>query len=188
MRPAVRRPWGVGVGVLAAFAAILAGCDRPPEDGAADAAATAQAKRQKPKDPLADMVSAVSGSRVSEPVELKFRLPHRPEVGKPIDVEIAVLPISPLDRIAANFTAGTGLELRSGHEMAAIANPEPNVPLPHRLTIVPERDGIFFVSAVVLADSEQSITRTFSIPIIAGEGLPKPKDDQPAPRNQPKPR
>jgi hypothetical protein len=172
--------------VLAAFAAIVAGCDRPPDDGTPDPTATARAKLQKPKDPMADMVSAVSGSRVSEPVELKFRLPHRPEVGKPIEVEIAVLPVSPLDRVAANFSAGTGLELRSGHEMAAIANPEPNVPLPHRLTIVPERDGIFFVSAVVLADSEQSITRTFSIPIIAGKGLPKP-EAEPAPRKQPKP-
>jgi hypothetical protein len=165
---------------LSVFAAllVLGGCDRGAEEAESPGAQrrAAQTKPEAQKDPLADMVSAVSASKTSAPVELKFALHERPQVGKPIVVEVAVLPVSDLDRVAANFQAGAGLELRSGAQMAVVTKPATGVALSHRLTIVPQRDGIFFVSATVLADSpEQSIARTFSIPIIAGQASPSPE-------------
>jgi hypothetical protein len=40
------------------------------------------------------------------------------------------------------------------------------------VTIVPQHNGIFYVTAVVLTDSsDDTFARTFSIPVIAGEGL-----------------
>lgn len=159
--------------VLAAQLACSDGADEQPR---AERAEQTPAKSVRQKDPLTDMVSAVSGGKGGAPVELKFSLAERPQVGQPVEIDIAVLPVSPLDRVAAHFQAGDGLVLRSGDEMNAVDRPETGVPLPHRITIVPERDGIFFVSAVVLADSpQQSISRTFSIPIIAGQGLSPPK-------------
>ncbi|MGQ0835257.1 MAG: hypothetical protein ACT4O5_10110 [Gammaproteobacteria bacterium] len=173
----IRPPKAVRLVALAATLAILLACGPGAgngEQGGANPAATTAAKPSPKKDPLADMVSAVSGGRASGTVELKFALDERPQVGEPLEVEIAVLPVSVLDRVAVHFQVGAGLELRSGGEMPAVNKPERGVPLSHRLTIVPLRDGIFFISAVVLADSpEQSLTRTFSIPIISGQGLPQ---------------
>lgn len=49
---------------------------------------------------------------------------------------------------------------------------EPGVPLTHRLTLVPARDGVFSISAVALIDTDRSsVTRTFAIPVIVGEGV-----------------
>jgi hypothetical protein len=181
MRLPLRSSRGLRLCVLAALLASLGACERTPEGEPASSQSSAPVVAKPPakKDPLADMVSAVSGGPPSAPVELKFALAQRPEVGKSVEVEVAVLPVSVLDRIAASFQAGAGLELQSGGQMQAVDKPQPGVPLSHRLTIVPRRDGIFFVSAVVHADSpEQSLTRTFSIPIIAGQGqaeTPKPQ-------------
>jgi hypothetical protein len=155
-------------------AAAMAGCEgEQPEQ----TEATSTVQRPVRIDPTADMVSAVSPSTAPGAVELKFALGDRPQVGRPVDVEIAVLPKKELDRVAASFRAGAGLELRQGEQMAAIQNPEPGSAISHRITVVPQQDGIFFVSATVLADSpDASITRTFSIPIIAGTGVPQAQE------------
>jgi hypothetical protein len=157
-------------------------CDRSDESGSAAAPTAATSKRAQAPDPTADMVSAVSGGNTGAPVELKFALTERPQIGRPVEVEIAVLPIGNLDRIAASFRAGAGLELRQGEQMAAIDKPESGTPISHKVTVVPQRDGIFFVSAVVQADSPtESLTRTFSIPIIAGTGVPPVEGGSAAP-------
>jgi hypothetical protein len=44
--------------------------------------------------------------------------------------------------------------------------------LNHTLSVTAKTDGILYVSAVVLADSDSaSVSRTFFIPLIAGRGL-----------------
>jgi hypothetical protein len=158
----------------------LAGCEREQaHQPSADTPPAGTANR--PADSTADMVSAVSPA-TGAPVELKFSLGEKPQVGRPVDVEVAVLPVGDVDRIAASFQAGAGLALRSGEHMAAIENPESGAPINHRVTIVPEQDGIFFVSATVNVDTPtQSITRTFSIPIIAGAGVPAVQGGSAAP-------
>lgn len=160
--------------------ASLAACEG---DQAQEASAeTTSAQRQRPNDPTADMVSAVSPASTRAPVELKFLLADRPQVGQPLDIEIAVVPVSDVDRISASFHPGPGLELRNGQQMAAIQNPEPNMAINHRITLVPQQDGIFFVSATVHVDSAtESITRTFSFPVIAGAGVPAEQSGSAAP-------
>jgi hypothetical protein len=150
--------------------ASLAGCEG--EEAKQASADTAAPSRPRQADPTAEMVTAVSGATERAPVELKFHLADRPELGKPFDVEIAVVPVGDIDRVAASFHVGPGLELRNGEQMAAIQNPEPNTPINHKITLVPQQDGIFFVSATVHVDAPtESLTRTFTFPIIAGAGV-----------------
>jgi hypothetical protein len=48
------------------------------------------------------------------------------------------------------------------------------VPIRHVVKIRAKRDGIFALSVVVSIDqANQDLVRTFSIPVIAGEGLPE---------------
>lgn len=168
---------------VATLALALGACSRDGGKEAREAAAAARAREAaaRVEDPTRDWVSAVSPGK-GAPVELKFALKQRPEVGKPVDLNIAVLPVTEIERLSATFQAGPGLQLQRGQQMAASQRPPIGEVLPHLITLVPERDGIFFVSAVVLADTAGvSLARTFSIPVIAGEGQPQPPGE-PAPK------
>jgi hypothetical protein len=64
------------------------------------------------------------------------------------------------------------LQIVSGAESEHFEHPAKGTPVKHKLTVVAKTDGIFYVTAVVLADSEsESIARNFSMPLIAGQGL-----------------
>jgi hypothetical protein len=136
------------------------------------AAATKKAGDSEPETLSADMVAAVTSSKEATPVQLKFVLKEHPMVGKPADIELAFLTSPGVERMLATFQASEGLDLQAGARTAAFENPVADTPISHTVTIVPSRDGIFYVTAVVLTDSStSSMARTFSIPVIAGAGL-----------------
>jgi hypothetical protein len=158
---------------LAVLLAALNGCGRA-EHVASDAAARRSAAK-KPADAselaLANMMSAASAGKSFGDVALKFDLRDRPVVGEPVDIDVAIIPAQDLDSVSATFQPGDGLEVTQGGKTPAVSHPPVGVPITHTLTIVPQRDGVFYVSAVVVADSAaQSVSRSFSIPLIAGAG------------------
>ncbi len=60
----------------------------------------------------------------------------------------------------------------AGAETDHLEKPSRAVPVSHIVTVRPKSDGIFYVTAVVLADSDkESVARTFTVPLIAGQGL-----------------
>jgi hypothetical protein len=124
---------------------------------------------------LADMVAAVSSSKAGPPVEMKFSLPVRPEVGQVIDVDVALIPRAPIpDSVAATFSAAEGLEIVDGGQLERAENLVDGSPIRHVVRIRPKRDGIFALSAAVsFNQANQDLVRTFSIPVIAGEGFPE---------------
>jgi len=118
---------------------------------------------------LANMVSAVGAGKPYTDIELKFDLRSRPIVGEPVDIDLALIPTQDFDRVSATFQAVEGIELTKGGRAPEFAHPPAGVPLSHTLTVIPQRDGVFYVSVVVLADTgSNTVTRNFSIPIIAG--------------------
>jgi hypothetical protein len=121
-----------------------------------------------------DMVEAVSSAKSDDlPVQVRFALRERPEIGKSSELDLVMIPSAPLDRLITVFHAEDGLSVSAGAEPTQRDRPEPGVPIRHRLTIVPQRDGIFYVTATVLVDSASgSVARTFTIPVIAGTGTP----------------
>lgn len=152
----------------------VAGCgSREDNSAAAPDPAKPAARSATPKAPALDkdMVSAVSGAKASAIVDLKFRLGARPEPGKPIDIDIAVIPKVPGARIRVLLQNADGLEIRSGQEMLVSEPVAAGEPVSHRVTVVPARDGVFAMTAVALVDTDQSsVTRTFAIPVIVGQG------------------
>jgi hypothetical protein len=155
----------------------LAGC------GSSSDSAKAEAKSKKAHthaavDPssraTADMVEGVTLSKSGPPVELKYELRQAPQPGQPLDVDIAVVPgATPVDRIYAKFQVGQGLDLVEGGEIAAVDKPVSGTPIRHVVRVLPKTDGIYTVSAMIAVDTPtDSITRTFSIPVIVGDGLP----------------
>jgi hypothetical protein len=167
---------------MVAVTALVAGCSKSGEEIPAAGPSTKVSTGTKAVDTAkvrADMVAAVSASKGGPPVALKFALHERPMVGEPIDVEVALIPTSPLVRLFGRFHASTGLTLVKGGETPQYENPVAGEPLQHVVTVMANNDGIFYITAAVVADAENSsLTRTFSIPVIAGEGVtetaPKP--------------
>jgi hypothetical protein len=165
------------VSALALSVVLLIACSQESEEQQATAAKdatsrpNANARANSVVDP--DMVSAPAVSKQPGQVELKFAVAQKPEVGHPVDIRLALIPAPGVERMVATFAGSDGLELRSGGATPAYEKPEGGAAISHTLTVVPNADGIFYVTATVTTDSEtSSLSRMFSIPLIAGEGLP----------------
>jgi hypothetical protein len=161
--------------MLAVLLAALTGCGKT--EHADSAPGPGRHVNKKPPDTtalaLANMVSAVGTGKPYGDIELKFDLRARPVVGEPVDIDLALIPTQDLDRVSAEFQAVDGLEVTKGAKSPEVLRPAAGVPITHTLTVVPQRDGVFYVSAVVLADlASETVTRNFSIPLIAGAGNP----------------
>ena len=173
-------------GALAALAAGLAlglgGCgsgDKP-----AAASTSANLKSQKPKgvvstkpgeEDIGEMVAGVSSAKAGPPVELRFALPTRPEVGQVADLDVAVIPRAPVpDSVSVSFQVADGIDIVDGSQLERVDKLVAGTPIRHVVKILPKRDGIFALTAVVsFVVSSQDWSRTYSIPVIAGEGLPE---------------
>jgi hypothetical protein len=78
------------------------------------------------------------------------------------------------DSVSALFQAPEGIEIVDGSQLARVEKLADGTPVRHVVKILAKRDGIFTVSAVVSVSlPNQDLMRTFSIPVIAGEGLPE---------------
>ncbi|HXS27031.1 MAG TPA: hypothetical protein VN730_05120 [Steroidobacteraceae bacterium] len=166
--------------------ALLAACGSPSSPTSAQRAASSLAhlkaigikrssaahKTAKPAAPgSADLVAAIAGDKSPVPVEVRYALRQRPEVGKPVELDVEVTPTGPLGRLVTSFHVEDGLSIENGGAASETDRPAPGVPLSRALTIVAQRDGIFYVSATVLVDAgADSVARTFTIPVIAGAG------------------
>jgi hypothetical protein len=135
---------------------------------------TVLAAKQGEED-LADMVAAVNSTKAASPVELKFALTARPEVGQVMDLDVAVVPHEPVpESLSVAFQVADGLDIVDGSQLERVEKLVNGTPIRHVVRILPKRDGIFALTAIVsFAASNQDGSRTFSIPVIAGEGLPE---------------
>jgi hypothetical protein len=164
------------LGPALAATVILFGCGSGETPGVAGGAAKpAAAPRQMQSGEVVspNMVSAVGGTRTGPAaVQLKFELRERPDVAQPLDIDVVILPASAtLDRLYGRVETGDGLELADGAQIAPTERPVEGIPIRHSIKVLPKRDGIFTVNAVVSMDAAgQSWSQTFSIPVIVGAG------------------
>jgi hypothetical protein len=179
---------GVTAAALVAVVLTLAGCGSADKPSAATSSANAKGRKALKssevarsgdkggagEEDLAEMVAAVSASKAGPPVELKFVLTAKPEVGQVMDVDVAVVPRAPVpDSVSVTFQVAEGLEIVDGSQLEGVEKLVDGTPIRHVVKIRPKRDGIFALTAVVsFTTANQDATRTFSIPVIAGEGLP----------------
>ncbi|HTY49672.1 MAG TPA: hypothetical protein VMB48_08270 [Steroidobacteraceae bacterium] len=125
-------------------------------------------------DPLArDLVEAVSASRNSGPVDLRFALQQRPVAGQPLTVKLRLSMGSSLDRVEAHFRADDGLDIRDGAQLAPVDHPAAGANVEHDLTVIPEHEGVYTLMATITTTSQsESVSRSFSIPILVDPAPP----------------
>jgi hypothetical protein len=170
---------GRNLALLLAAATLLAGCGWGSPSGAAAGKGTTRPITRKAlsaADEVArTMVSAVAANKPSTvPVQVKFDVRDHPDVGQPVEVDLAIVPMSgSVDRVSGKVEADEGIEVVDGAEIAATDRPAEGTPIRHSVKVLPKREGIFTVRAVVTVDaSGQSSTETYAIPLIAAGGTP----------------
>jgi hypothetical protein len=160
--------------VVAIFAALLAACGEDPAPVAAGAPATATAE---PAAPAAEveaatrgMVRGVAPGRAEDAaVDLKFDVKSRPEVGKPVTIDIALLPNVASEVMNVTYLANEGLTVQTSTLPSRYERVHPGSVYRHQATVVPRDNGVFSLSAVVMVQTEAGdVTRTFSIPVVVG--------------------
>jgi hypothetical protein len=121
---------------------------------------------------LAGMVEAVGPSGAQAPIELRFSIRDRPQVGQEDEIDYALIPQAPgLTTLRLVFGALDGLKVVSHGPALAAIKPAPGVPIFGSVTVRPVKEGLFTLTAAVAVESPtQSVVWPFSIPIIAGEG------------------
>jgi hypothetical protein len=169
---------GRNLALSVAAAALLLGCgSRTSGAGSGPAAA-------KPVTPKAlnsanelsrNMVSAVAANKPSAlPVQVKFELRDRPHVGQPVDLELAIVPMSAsVDRVSGKVEGEEGLEVVDGAQITATDHPVEGAPIRQSVKVLPKQEGILTVHALVSVDAAgQTSSEAYAIPLIAGGAAP----------------
>ena len=139
----------------------------------------------QPLDPaaqaLAAMVEAVGPSGTQPPVELRFSIRRRPQVGQDDEVDYALVPqVGGLGAIRLGFGAIDGLQVVSKGPALAAIKPAIGVPIFGSVTVRPLKAGLFTLTAAVAIETPNgSVVWPFTIPVIAGEGPAQTAANQP---------
>jgi hypothetical protein len=154
----------------------LAGCGSSSSQGGAGGSGQKKtthvvAKLDPASRPTTDMVAAVPTGKSGPPIDLKYELRELPEVGQPLDVDIAILPDGPaIAGVSGKFQSGEGLELVDGGDIPQVDKPAAGAVIRHVVRVLPQKDGIFTLSATVSVDvGNDSLTRVFAIPVMVGD-------------------
>lgn len=157
--------WGIAL----TAGLLLQGCGRGSEPNAYRATHPKVVAAPQASGDEADLVSAVSPAGLSGPVGLKFRVSEPPRVGQPAHVELVLAQDAGLEisHMLVSFQAGDGLTIESDHSVDFQAPPS-GATQRMVVTVRAQQQGLLNLSATVLVDSgNSSLTRSFSIPLIA---------------------
>lgn len=157
--------------ILAALIAI-AGCSSEPEPEAQQAAAPApapQSAAHAADDPVAKMAKAVGGGKPGAAVDLRYEMQAKPEVGKPTEVQIALVPNAGVESLTATISGMDGVTV-SGDLEVTFSPVEQGKPYTHTFTMLPDRAGVYYLTVSVSSQiGGASMGRTFSIPLVVGQ-------------------
>lgn len=165
--------------MLTAMAAQLAACGGPSdaEKAAAEQQATVKkiVKQVQPADPLAGMASAVTGSKGTLPVDVRFELLDRPEPNKPVSIRLALVPTIDLYALHAMVKPTPGLQATEDTQVH-FDSPKTGEIKEYKFAVTPTETGILLVNIEVTVTRDTGDTVfTFSLPVpVPGPAVPSP--------------
>ena len=154
----------------------LAACGSKPDPQPAKAQSAAKAAAG---DPIAQMARAVGNGKPGAAVEIRYEFSGKPTIGSPSELQIAFIPHAGVDSMEIVINGMDGVTL-SGAQIANFADVEPQKPYVHTVSVLPDRNGVFYLSVVVTTQiGNQNLSRTFSVPFVVGN---VPAQQKPAPQ------
>ena len=180
---------GAATRVLAvvALAAVLVACGRGEEEQAAatDTPAAADAPADGATAPPVEspddkrMANAVVTGKTTAPVDLKYDVLAKPDVGQPFEIELAFSPRLPADALEIEVTGIPGLTVVSGGatRFEGVAGGERYVV---KALVQADAPGIYYANVVAkMVTQVQTEARTFSVPVAVG-AVPAAQKTEPA--------
>jgi hypothetical protein len=114
----------------------------------------------------AGMVEAATQGKSQLAVQLKFELPHRPTIGRAMDVDIAVMPQIDAGGAAIQVSGGDGLTV-GGTNSIDLPALEAGQVYRQSIQVTPTTDGVLLLGLTVsMKHDEITESRVFSIPLI----------------------
>lgn len=160
---------------IAGLALAACGAEPNPDPAAANAAKRAAA----PADPMARMARAVGSGKPGAAVEIRYDFASKPAVGTPTQLQIVFVPHAGVDSMDVAINATDGVTL-SGPLSASFTEVEPSKPYQHSVAVLPDHNGVFYLSVVVTTQiGNSNLSRTFAIPFAVGN---VPAQQKPAPQ------
>jgi hypothetical protein len=166
---------GSRVLAVVALAAVLAACGRGeeqeavtpvPSSATAEGGATGAAPVETPEDKR--LANAVPTGKTAAPVDLKYDVLAKPQVGQPFEIELALLPRLAADALEVEVTGIPGLAIVSGGvaKFEDVSSGERHVA---RVLVQADAAGIFYANVVArMITQSRSEVRTFSVPVVVG--------------------
>jgi hypothetical protein len=168
-----------------ALAAVLAACGRGEEEQAAATgtpaagapAGGAAVPAESPDDKR--MANAVVTGKTTAPVDLKYDVLAKPDIGQPFEIELAFSPRLPADALEVEVTGIPGLTVVSGGatRFEGVTGGERYVV---KALVQADAPGIYYANVVAkMVTQLQAEARTFSVPVVVGS-VPAAQKTEPA--------
>ena len=155
--------------VLGVMIVVLAGCGGDPEpEASASVVREAKAAKAAAADPITRMARAVGGGKPGASVEIKYEFLAKPEVGKPVEVDLVLIPNAGVSALDITISGMDGVSL-TGALSQSFSDAKQGEPYKHRFSLLAERNGVFYVTVVATTHiGAATMGRTFSIPFVVG--------------------
>lgn len=151
---------------------LVGACNSEPEpEAAAPAPAPAKPAVVAPKDETSTFARAVGDGKPGAAVNIRYEFSGKPTLGTPTELEVAFIPSVGVDSLDATLSGMEGITL-AGPLTASFTSVESGKPYRHKLSVLPDRTGVFYITASVNTSiAGSSLNRTFSIPFVVGQPL-----------------
>lgn len=157
------------VGYLACCLLLLGACTADPKPEAVAAPSAKPTVAAPAADDTSFMAKAVSDGKPGAAVTIRYDFTGKPSVGTPTELEVAFIPNAGVDSLEATLAGMDGITL-AGELTASFNNVESGKPYRHKLSVLADRTGVFYITVSVNTQiAGSSLGRTFSIPFVVGQ-------------------
>jgi hypothetical protein len=167
---------------LRAAAAVLVGALVTACGGAKDEDAAA-AKAEQPKstktaaattpasadEKHSRLASAVVDGKTTAPVDMKYDVLARPELGQPFEIEMTFSTRLPADKLETEVTEAPGLTI-VGEKTATFSPVDGGQSYSNKVLVKGDNPGLYYIGVIAkMSTKVQSETRAFAIPVVIGD-------------------
>jgi hypothetical protein len=136
--------------------------DTAVQDGSAATPPASSADKQS------RLAEAVVDSKTTAPVDLKYDLLSKPDVGVPFEIELTFAPRLPADAIEVELTEAPGLTI-VGDKTAKFTPVEAGQTYTSKVLVQGDKSGLYYVSVLARMSTQvQTETRAFAVPVVIG--------------------
>jgi hypothetical protein len=172
----------LAVAVTLLAGTLVAGCGGGGDDEAskeAKAARRAKAEASEggtaaavppggPADKQSRLADAVVDSKTTAPVDMKYDLLAKPDIGVPFEVELEFSPRLPAEAIEIEVTDAAGLTI-VGEKAARFTPVEAGQKYTSKVLVQGDKPGLFYIGVVAKMSTQvQTETRVFAVPVVIG--------------------